>query len=141
VNNELDSTVTTYRWDGTRGSLAPLEVVATLPTSFTGNNTTAEIAVAPSGRCLYVSNRGHDSIAIFAVDPTSGRLTSSGWEPTQGPTPRFFAIDPPARLLYAANQQGDTIVTFRIDPARGTLAPTGQVIRSASPACIVFSTG
>jgi len=140
VANEIDSTVTTYRWDAARGSLAPLQIVPTLPTSFTGNSTAAEIAVAPSGRFVYASNRGHDSIVIFSADKASGLLAPLGWEPTQGSTPRFFALDPSARWLYAANESGDTIVTFRVDPASGKLALTGQIVKVASPVCIVFAT-
>ena len=108
VIDELDSTVTTYRYDPQRGSLQPVQVVPTIPPSFTGNNTGAEVAVAPSGRFVYGSNRGHDSIAIFAVDHAQGSLTPVGWEPTQGKTPRFFGLDPAANFLYAANQDSDT---------------------------------
>jgi 6-phosphogluconolactonase len=139
VVNELDSTVTTYRWDGARGTLTPLQIVPTLPTSFTGNSTAAEIAVAPSGRFVYASNRGHDSIVIFGVDK-AGLLAPLGWEPTQGSTPRFFGLDPSGKFLYAANEQGDTIATFRVDAASGKLALTGQVIKVPSPVCIVFTT-
>src|SRR5213078_887971 len=89
VLNELDSTITSYRFDGERGALTPLQVITTLPSSFTGNNTTSEIVVAASGRFVYASNRGHDSLAIFAVDDSSGTLSPVGWEPTQGKTPRF----------------------------------------------------
>ena len=115
-------------------------MIPTLPPSFTGRNTTAEIAVAPSGRFVYGSNRGHDSIAIFAVDGTAGTLTPVGWEPTQGKTPRFFALDPSGTFLYAANQDSDTIVCFRVDQGSGKLSPTGQVIRTGSPSTIVFVT-
>ena len=138
VNNELDSTVTTYRFDSTRGGLEPLQVISTVPADFTSKNTTAEIAVAPSGRFVYVSNRGHDSIAIFAVDAASGRLSSVGWEPAQGKTPRFFALDPPGTCLYVANQNSDTIVAFHVNTATGLLAPTGHVIHTGSPSSIVF---
>ena len=139
VLNELDSTVTTYRWDGGHGALAPLQVITTLPTDFTGYSTTAEIAVTPDGRFVYCSNRGHDSVTIFAADAGSGVLSHAGWEPTQGAHPRFICLDPAGRFLHAANEQGDTIVTFRVDPASGRLTPTGQVIENASPATIVFA--
>jgi 6-phosphogluconolactonase len=118
--------------------LEPLQVVSTLPPGFSGKNTTAEIAVAPSGRFLYVSNRGHNSIAIFAVDAESGQLSPVAWEPAQGTTPRFFALDPSGTFLYVANQNSDTIVGFRVDPATGSLEPTGHVIQTGSPASIVF---
>jgi 6-phosphogluconolactonase (cycloisomerase 2 family) len=138
VNNELDSTVATYRFDPDHGTFELLQMVSSLPEGFGGKNTTAEIAVAPSGRFVYVSNRGHDSVAIFAVDEASGRLTSVGWEPTQGKTPRFFALDPSGTFLYVANQDTDSIVCFRVDQASGALKPTGQVIQTGSPSSIVF---
>jgi 6-phosphogluconolactonase (cycloisomerase 2 family) len=138
VINELDSTITTYRVDAQRGELKPAQVITTLPPDFTGNSTTSEVAVAPSGRFVYGSNRGHDSLAIFAVDENTGVLTSVGWEPTQGKAPRFFAIIPSGTLLYAANLDSDTIVTFRVDQTTGKLTPTGQVVKTPSPSTIVF---
>ena len=87
---------------------------------------------------MYGSNRGHDSIAIFRVDESTGTLHPVGWEPTQGKTPRFIALDPAGAFLYAANQDSDTIVAFRVDPRAGTLTPTGQVVRVGSPSSIVF---
>jgi 6-phosphogluconolactonase (cycloisomerase 2 family) len=138
VINELDSTITTYHFDPDKGVLKPLQVATTLPSSYTGNNTGAEIAVAPSGRFLYGSNRGHDSIAIFAIDPSTGVLTSVGWEPTQGKTPRFFGLDPSGTHLYAANQISDTVVVFRVNQTTGTLTATGEVIKVGSPCTIVF---
>jgi len=138
VINELDSTITTFRFDQDRGKLEALQVITTLPPSFTGNSTTAEVAVSPSGRFVYRSNRGHDSFAIFAVDAATGVLAQVGWEPTQGKTPRFFAIEPSGTFLYAANQDSDTIVTFRVDQGTGKLAPTGQIVKTGSPSSIVF---
>lgn len=138
VINELDSTITTYRFDPERGTLTALQIIPTLPPAFTGNSSTAEIAVAPSGRFVYGSNRGHDSLAIFAVDQASGALAPVGWEPTQGKTPRFFGIEPSGTFLYAANQDSDTIVTFRVDQASGKLTPTGHVVKTGSPSSIVF---
>jgi 6-phosphogluconolactonase len=139
VINELDSTITTFGYDAEHGVLDPREIISTLPPGFTGNNTTAEIAVTPSGRFLYGSNRGHDSIAIFAIDSATGTLTSVGWEPSGGKQPRFFALDPSGRFLYSANQESDTIVAFRVDETAGTLAATGQVIHTGCPVCIVFA--
>src|SRR6185295_12451809 len=138
VINELDSTITSYHFHPDTGALKPLQVVTTLPSSYTGNNTGAEIAIAPSGRFLYGSNRGHDSIAIFAIDPSTGALTPVGWQSTQGRTPRFFALDPSGSLLYAANQNSDTIAIFRVDQTTGTLAPSGQIVKVASPSTMVF---
>jgi 6-phosphogluconolactonase len=139
VCDELDSTVTAYGWDSERGALTPLQVIPTLPDTFMGNNQPAEIQVAPSGNFLYVSNRGHDSIAIFSIDLANGRLAPIGWEPTRGRTPRFFTLDPTGSLLYAANLESDNIVTFRVDEVSGKLAATGQVVPTGSPSCIIFA--
>jgi 6-phosphogluconolactonase len=147
VINELGSGVTTYRFDPQRGSLQPIQIVPSVPPSYIGNNTGAEIAVAPSGRVVYASNRGHDSIAIFAVDGRSGTLTPLGWAPTHAKSPRFFGLDPAAKFLYAANadegfstqQNTDTIVPFRINQANGMLTPTSQIIKTNSPCTIVFA--
>jgi 6-phosphogluconolactonase (cycloisomerase 2 family) len=140
VLNELDSTTTTYRWDGASGRLRPSQVITTLPTDFTGYSTTAEIAVSSDGATVYCSNRGHDSIAIYRTDATTGVLTPAGWQSTQGAGPRFIGLDPAGRCLYAANESGDTIVTFAVTAASGGLRPTGQVIEIGSPVTIVFST-
>src|SRR5207244_5310994 len=109
-----------------------------MPSPYTGNNSGAEIAVAPSGRFVYGSNRGHDSIAIFAIDQSTGLLTSVGWEPTQGKTPRFFGLDPLGTHLYAANQTSDTVVIFRVNETTGKLTPTGETIEVKSPTTIAF---
>lgn len=139
VNNELDSTVAAYQFDPDRGVLKPFQVITTLPTSYTGNNSTAEIWVAPSGRFVYVSNRGHDSIAIFSIDPASGELAAIGWQSTQGRTPRYFGLDPSGAQLYAANQNSDTVVVFDVNQTTGKLKPTGEVINVKSPSTIVFA--
>jgi 6-phosphogluconolactonase len=139
VLNELDSTIATYRWNAERGTLAPVQATTTLPADFTGASTTAEIAVAPDGRHVYASNRGHDSVAIYAADASNGLLTSIGWQPSQGRGPRFIGLDPPGRFLHAANEQSDTVVAFRADAGSGQLAPTGQVIAIGSPVTIVFA--
>jgi len=147
VINELSSSVTTYRFDAKRGGLQPIQILPSVPASFTGDNTGAEIAVAPSGRVVYASNRGHDSIAVFAVDPRAGTLTPVDWALTRAKSPRFFCLDPSAEILYAANaDEGyspqpntDVITSFRIDRAKGTLTPTGQVIKTNSPCAIVFA--
>jgi 6-phosphogluconolactonase len=139
VCDELDSTVTAYAWNSERGELKPLQVIPSVPDTFMGNNSPAEIEVAPSGNFVYVSNRGHDSIATFGVDPASGRLAPVAWEPTQGHTPRFFTLDPTGGLLYAANLESHTIVAFRVDQVTGKLTPTGQVVQTGSPSCIVFA--
>lgn len=138
VINELDSTMTTYEYEPEKGVLRPLQVHTTLPSTYTGNNTGAEVVVSPDGRFVYGSNRGHDSIAIFAVDQATGLLTPVGWEATQGQTPRFFCLDPSGTHLYAANQTSGTIVMFRVDRATGKLAATGQRVKVRSPSTIVF---
>ena len=97
--------------------------------------------VEPSGRYVYVSNRGHDTIAVFAIDQTTGRLSAVGHEPTGGRTPRNFNVDPSGAFLYAANQDSDTIVQFRIDRSSGKLVPTGDTTPVGRPVCIIFSRG
>ena len=138
VINELDSTITTYRQAGAR--LAPLQVVRSTPPDFTGYSTGAEIAVDRAGRTAYVSNRGHDSIGVFAIDKMSGTLTPRQWVPTKGTVPRFFALDPTERFLYVANQGSHTIFAYRAG-RDGKLSPTSIKVNVGSPACIVFSGG
>ena len=137
VINELDSTVAAYRFDQS-GALDPLQILPSIPATFTGENTGAAIAVAPSGRFVYVSNRGHDSIGIFRVDESSGLLSPVAWEPTTGPTPRFIGLDPTGARLYAANQRGDTIVEFDVDEAGGVLKATGRIVVAGTPVCVVW---
>ena len=139
VVNEMDSTVNAYRWDTTRGVLDPFQRIPTTPTNYVGDNTGAEIAILPSGKFLYASNRGHDSIDIFSVGAQSGMLDHVGWESVQGNKPRFFGLDPDAAHLYAANENSHTIVEFRVDQASGKLTPTGQIIETGSPSCIAFA--
>ena len=138
VINELDSTLTTYGFDSSRGVLKPLQRLSTVPATFTDNNTAAEVAVARSGRFVYGSNRGHDSIVIFAVDAVGGMVRPIGWEPTRGGMPRYFGLDPSDRYLYAANQTGDTVVVFRVSATTGKLAATGEVIKVGAPCTIAF---
>jgi 6-phosphogluconolactonase len=140
VVNEMDSTVNAYHWDTARGELKPFQRIPTTPTTYVGDNTAAEIAIMPSGKFLYASNRGHDSIAIFAVDDRTGMIEAVGWESVQGRKPRFFGADPAWTHLYAANENSHTIVVFRIDRETGKLTPTGQVIETGSPTCIAFKT-
>jgi 6-phosphogluconolactonase len=143
VINEMKSTVTAFNYDAGRGVLTILatevpDTVSTLPGGFTSENTTAEVQVHPTGNFLYASNRGHDSIAIFAIDPTDGSLTGLGHEPTGGRTPRNFGIDPDGKFLLAANQDSGTITVFRIDRQTGRLASTGQSIEIPMPVCVKF---
>lgn len=136
--NELDSTVTAFTFDTATGWTKGIQTVATLRGDFTGSNTTAEIRVHPSGKFLYASNRGHDSIAVFAVDIQKGTLTPKGHTPTAGRTPRNFNIDPAGKYLIAANQNSDSLATFTIDPATGSLTPLGQPITVPTPVCVLF---
>ena len=139
VNNELDSTVTAFAWDADSGRATELQTVTTIPGGHAGRNTTAEIAASADVRVLYVSNRGQDSIARFAIDPASGALSYAGHTPTGGAKPRFFALDPSGRFLFAANQDSHTITGFRLDPETGEPRPTGVVVRVGSPSAIGFS--
>jgi 6-phosphogluconolactonase len=138
VINEIDSTITVYRFEPEHHVLKPLQIVPTTPSTYTGNNTGAEVVVAPSGHFVYGSNRGHDSIGIFAIDQMTGFLTPVGWEPTGGRTPRFFTLDPSGGHLYAANQASDSVVIFRVDQATGKLAAAGEKIDVKTPTTIVF---
>jgi 6-phosphogluconolactonase len=135
---ELDSTVTACAWDDQAGKISPFQTLSTLPPDFRGESTVADIHRTPGGSHLYVSNRGHDSLAIFAMDQSTGRLEAQGHAATGGRTPRNFAIDPEGRYLYAANQDSDNIVAFTIDPASGDLTPTGLVIAVGRPVCVLF---
>jgi 6-phosphogluconolactonase len=138
VINELQSTVVTYSYNPATGALHELQTLSTLPKTFSGNNTAAEIEIHPSGKFLFASNRGHDSIAVFAIDSGTGTLTPVENDPTKGKTPRNFAIDPTGSWLLAANQDTDNIVVFRIDQKTGHLTPTGDVAQAPSPTCLKF---
>lgn len=138
VINEMQSTVVSYSYDAARGELHELKTISTLPDKFAGSNDAAEIAVHPSGKFLYASNRGHDSIAVFSVDSVKGALTRVEFVSTKGKTPRNFAIDPTGAWLFVANQASDNVVVFRIDGKTGHLTPTGQALSVASPACVKF---
>jgi 6-phosphogluconolactonase len=138
VLNEVNPTVTAFAYDSKNGSFSTLQTLSTIPKDFAGHNDTAEIVVHPSGKFLYASNRGHDSIAEFKIDPAEGTLTLAGDFPTQGKTPRNFALDPTGKFLLAANQESNNIVVFRIDQTTGALKATGQVAQVPAPVDIVF---
>ncbi|MEH3148623.1 MAG: lactonase family protein [Methylobacterium frigidaeris] len=139
VVNELSSTVMACRYEPGSGALRPIQELPALPDDFLGFSRAAEIEVSPDGRFVYATNRGHDSVAAFAVEPGSGRLRSVGWTGTQGETPRFFAQDPAGLHLFVANEDSDTIVRFTRDPGTGALSAGVTVARTGSPTCIVFS--
>jgi 6-phosphogluconolactonase len=136
VINEIGNAINVYRYDDRKGTLAEIQTVTTLPDGFEGRSHTADIHFAPSGAFLYGSNRGHDSIVIYAVDGETGQLTLVGHEPTRGHIPRNFLIDPTGTWLLAANQNSDNVVTFCIDPQTGELEPTGHEIAVPMPVCI-----
>ena len=138
VINEMQSTVSVFSFDATAGVLRPLQTISTLPKGFSEHNDDAEIQVHPSGKFLYASNRGHDSIAVFAIDASKGTLTLIEYASTKGKTPRSFEIDPTGTSLFAANEKSDNIVVFRIDLQTGRLTATGQVLEVAEPVCVKF---
>ncbi len=138
IINELASTITTCAWDREAGTLHALDTITTLPRRFDGRNSCAEILIGPSGNVVYGSNRGHDSIAILAIDPTDGTLIPHGHVASGGANPRNFTIDPSGNYLLVAHQDSDTIVTFRIDASTGDLMATGQTTNVPSPVCIAF---
>jgi 6-phosphogluconolactonase len=138
VVSEMASTVTALSVDLKSGKLQRLQTLSTLPADFKGENDDAEVHVHPSGKFVYTSNRGHDSIAVFAVDPNKGTLTHVDDVPTQGKIPRSFEIDPTGQFLLAQNSKSDNIVIFRIDQKTGRLTATGQVLEVGSPVCVKF---
>ncbi|HSY30420.1 MAG TPA: lactonase family protein [Verrucomicrobiae bacterium] len=138
VLSEVNSTVTAFAYDAENGSFSTLQTLSTIPKDFKTRNDTAEIVVHPSGKFLYASNRGHDSIAEFTIDPTRGTLSLAGDFPTQGKEPRNFTLDPTGKFLLAANQESNNIVVFRIDQSTGALITTGQVAQVPAPVEIVF---
>ena len=141
VINEIGSTISTFSYNPTNAAMTEVQTLSTLPKDFSTNNTAAEIAMHPSGKFLYGSNRGHDSIAVFAVDRKSGRLTLVEHQSSQGRTPRHIAIDPTGRWLLAENQDSDSVIVFAIDPDTGKLKPAGQSLTIGSPVCAVFVGG
>lgn len=138
--NELDRTVTAFVFDPQAGTLAPFQTLSTLPADVTDTQgfSTAEIVAHPGGRFLYASNRGHDSIAMYAIDEATGRLTFLGVEPIRGTTPRNFTIDPTGKFLFAAGQNSHSVTGFAIDAETGRLSFTGQSLDVPSPVCIRF---
>lgn len=137
VVNELDSTLTTYRFGVDDGALQPLHIVPTLPPTFTGNSRAAGIAIDAPGRTLYASNRGHDSVAVFRLDE-GGLPSFVAAHATAGRTPRFFTLSPDGRVLYALNEDSDTIVAFDVDANSGDLGAPRRVAACGSPVCMVF---
>jgi 6-phosphogluconolactonase len=135
---EMGSSVAVFAYDSTKGSLTPVQTISTLPGDFTGKDNSAEIEVDRSGRFLYASNRGSDSITVFAIDPVKGTLAPVQVAPTEGKIPRNFALDPGGKYLLAANQNSGQVVAFAVDQTTGKLTATGQVQDIASPVSILF---
>jgi 6-phosphogluconolactonase len=137
VVNELGCSVSIYSYS--EKEIRLLDEVSTLPDDFAGESACAAIRVHPGGRFVYASNRGHDTIVAFDVDPANGALKPIGWYSTRGTTPRDFAIDPSGRYLVAANQDSHSLAVFRIDPVSGALAPVGDTYATGSPVCVLFA--
>jgi len=138
IVNELDNTVSACAYDAKAGTLKSLQRISTLPEGWSGQTSTAEIEVHPNGRFVYASNRGHDSIAIFARDVKSGMLTSLGQVPCGGKTPRHFAIAPGGKWLVCAHQNSSTLAVLPLDPETGKLGPAGTPVACPNPICVLF---
>ena len=138
VVNELNSTITTYSYEAQTGVLRDVQTVSTLPEYFDRPNTAAEVAVHPSGKWVYASNRGHNSVVLFNVDSEKGTLTFVEEQGTGGFTPRHFGIEPSARHLAIVNQASDTVLAARIDAGNGRLTPSGVFASVPSPTCAKF---
>jgi 6-phosphogluconolactonase len=138
VANELNSTIAVFRYDSNAGVLSELQTVSTLPVYFDGANSVAEIGVHPSGRYVYVSNRGHNSVVLFSVDAEKGTLTYVEEQGTGGSKPRHFGIEPSAHHLAIANQDSDTVLVCRIDAANGRLTPSAVFTTVPTPVCVQF---
>jgi 6-phosphogluconolactonase len=138
LTNEMTCTVTAFAYDAERGALKELQTVATLPGEVKPAYSTAEIEVHPSGKFLYDSNRGYDTVAVFRIDPKTAELTRTQEQGDQVKVPRNFAIDPTGQYVLVANQDSDSIVVFRIDPKTGELTPTGTRVDVPIPVCVTF---
>lgn len=138
VVNELDSTVTACKLDVTTGALQPFQIVSGLSDRYTGNSRASEIEVHPSGRTLYASNRGEETIAVLGIDQSTGRIALIQSMPCGGKTPRFFALTPDGRFMHVLNEESDAIVTMSVDSHTGMLSVTDRRVSCASPVCMVF---
>lgn len=138
VINELNSTLTAFKYDRIEGKLEEIQTLSTVPAEFSGENNPADIHVHPSGKFLYGSNRGHNSIVVYKRDQETGMLSLIETVSTMGKNPRNFAIDPAGNFLLAANQNTGNIVTFNIDLQTGRLKPAGSPVEIPTPVCIRF---
>lgn len=139
VIHELNATVTAFSYDEEQGELAEIQIISTLPASYKGENGCADIHISPDGNYLYGSNRGHDSIVVYAIDPLTGKLTVVEHVSTLGGHPRNFGLSPDGRFLLVANRDGNNIVTFTRDEHTGKLLPTGNELQVSKPVCIKFA--
>lgn len=138
VVNEMASTVTAFDWDARRGALQEIQTISTIPEGYSEPTTLSEVQVHPNGRFLYAANRGHDSIAVFSIDASTGKLTPIERESVQGKVPRNFRLDPDGRWLFSANQGSGAVVVLKVDPSTGELSPTGKSVAMPSPMCVRF---
>jgi len=138
VSDEMAHAVTSFSYDADKGVLTSMETVPTLPADFHGSDTSADLHMHPSGKFLYASDRGANTIAVFSVDAETGKLTPASHQSTGGKTPRNFAIDPTGAFLIAANQDSNSLVVFRIDAQTGALTPTGDSAEVGAPVCVKF---
>ncbi len=141
VINEMANTITAMKHDAEHGTLKEIQTIRTLPEGYSGENSTAEIFIHPNGKFVFGSNRGNNSIAVFAIDLATGKLSLVELTSTQGKNPRNFAIDPTGKFLLAANQDTDDVVVFRIDETTGKLTPAGQSFKCGAPVCVMFVDG
>jgi 6-phosphogluconolactonase len=139
VINELNSTVSRFNWDAKAGRAETVDSVTTLPSGHSGENSTAEIVVHPNGKWLFGSNRGHNSIAVFAIDGADGKLILVDHVPGGGEWPRNFALTPDGGYMLVANQRTDNVVVFRFNADSGKTTPTGDVLNVGSPVCVRFA--
>ncbi|MGC1330355.1 lactonase family protein, partial [Pseudomonas sp.] len=139
VVNELDSTVTSYHFNAEDGDMKPFQIESTLPDDFTGDSRAAALVIAPSGKLLFASNRGHDSVTVFKVDPPTGKIHALGNFSTKGKKPRFMTVSPDGRFLFAANEESDTIKAFSIKQT-GELQLVEPQVQAGSPVCMIFRT-
>jgi 6-phosphogluconolactonase len=137
VINEVDSTITSFTYDKENGQLTTKETVSTLPADFKDENSCAEITVSTDGKFVYGSNRGHDSIVVFAIDEQTGSLSLVQHISVEGGHPRHFALTPNGRYLLAANRDTNNIVTFKVNKASGELTFTGNSVTLSKPVCVV----
>lgn len=139
VINEMGNTVTAFGWNAKAGSLSAIQTINTLPEGFSGKSYTAEVAIHPTGKFLYGSNRGHDSVTVFAVDSKTGKLTYLDNTPIDGKWPRHIALDPSGHWLIAAGEHSDTLTVFKVDQATGKLTQAGKPVNCPAPGCVIFA--